>query len=162
VLVAGMEAFDNRAIVHRLLLAAAKARSGLAETGTLNIGLSPFLDDGPGCILPSRDALDGRAEPPSFSETLNLLIIADRFEPAIAICAVSYGGVPTPEEYMAERPAVTPGEVLRTVRRTGSRLGAHIGGLRERTPAWSLTPPIPPAPHIGSERVRPRPAMTGL
>lgn len=98
-----MEAFDNQVIVHRLLLAAAKARSGLAEAGTLNIGLSPFLDDGPGCILPTLDALDGRAEPPSFSETLNLLSVADRFEPAIAVCAVGYGGVPTPEAYMADR-----------------------------------------------------------
>jgi len=94
-----MEAFDNRVIVHRLLLAAAKARSDLAETGILDAGLSPFLADGPRCVLPTLDALDGRAEPPSFTETLNLLVVANRVEPHIGICAVGYGGVPTPEEY---------------------------------------------------------------
>lgn len=99
---------DNRAIVHRLLLAAAKARSALAEAGTLNIGLSPFLDDGDLCILPTLSALDGLAEPPSFIETLNLLIIADRAEPTIGICAVGYGGVPTPAQYM-DRRLVKPG-----------------------------------------------------
>ena len=91
---------SNRAIVHRLLLAAAKARSGLAEAGTLNIGLSPFLDDGPRCILPALSALDGRAEPPTFTETLNMLAVANGAEPNIGICAVGYGGVPTVEEFM--------------------------------------------------------------
>jgi hypothetical protein len=89
---------DYRQIVHTMLLAVAKARSNMAEAGTLDLGLSRWLDDGPVCILPLLERLDEREEPPSRVEILNLLIVAHRLEPSIAICALRYGGLPTPDD----------------------------------------------------------------
>lgn len=90
----------NAEIVHRIKLGAMKCRSTTMESGLGEIAktLNPWLF-GENNILRAVEIVEGREI--SLSETLNLLTIANLLEPSIAIVAnISYGGIPTVEEYM--------------------------------------------------------------